>query len=475
MRFDQPSGSWLGGLPMMPENVEWPTASTTEYPERGRTPLHFVAQVACADLPPGLWGGLGPRQGWLLLFLNGEDWDVMENREALQVIHIAELGPERQPPPGIFPVHDEGYTGPDFGFVRSQAEVPTTWRRWPVDVVTAPNHVLQSDHGATIIPDRFASTLYEGATVADGDGPIVVPEGPPFSWRGALYVTDSIARVLSAAVVPELRPTDVEKLDSPAWITKTLAAIDDRLAKDRIALEQWATRDFDAADVKAVAQREWAERSLVERITNLSLARDYVTQGDLRRRMETSHHAYLQWRIESAARVAEIRDHVLSHELDTPLAEGEWEAIRYRLEEHSCVHWMMGYRDVGDAVPTRVETSLITLAEKGLRAASVQIAADYYVASPEKRSMVPPALVQAIEPYWRRLYSNRPHRMGGVHDPIQSDPRIGPTREVLLFQIASDDAMHWTWGDGGAYYVFIDTDRLARNDFTYVKAFFENH
>jgi hypothetical protein len=58
----------------------------------------------------------------LLLFLNGEDWDVMSNPAALQVLHISELGPERQPPPRIRPVHDETYTGPDYGFVRSQAE-----------------------------------------------------------------------------------------------------------------------------------------------------------------------------------------------------------------------------------------------------------------------------------------------------------------------------------------------------------------
>jgi hypothetical protein len=77
VRFDEAPRSWLGGLPMLPDNVQWPMAATTDHPERGRTPLHFVAQVACSDLPRELWGGLGPRTGWLLLFLNGEDWDVM--------------------------------------------------------------------------------------------------------------------------------------------------------------------------------------------------------------------------------------------------------------------------------------------------------------------------------------------------------------------------------------------------------------
>ena len=171
VRFGEPPRSWLGGLPMMPAHVQWPTATTTDHRDRGRTPLHFVAQVACGDLPQELWGGLGPRTGWLLLFLNGEDWDVMENPEALQVIHITDLGPEREPPPGILPVHDETYTGPDYGFVRSQADVPSLWRRWPVDLVPVRNHPVTSDRGVTITPARFASILYENAVVAEGGWP----------------------------------------------------------------------------------------------------------------------------------------------------------------------------------------------------------------------------------------------------------------------------------------------------------------
>jgi uncharacterized protein YwqG len=65
--------------------------------------------------------------------------------------------------------------------------------------------------------------------------------------------------------------------------------------------------------------------------------------------------------------------------------------------------------------------------------------------------------------------------MGGLHDGIQSDAKEGPTSSLLLFQIATDDAMHWVWGDAGAYYVFIDTDRLNAGDFSNLDATFENH
>jgi uncharacterized protein YwqG len=88
---------------------------------------------------------------------------------------------------------------------------------------------------------------------------------------------------------------------------------------------------------------------------------------------------------------------------------------------------------------------------------------------------VPDELVAFMEPHWRALYANRPHRMGGLHDGIQSEAHEGPARQVLLFQIASDDAMHWCWGDVGAYYIFIDTDRLAAGDFSKIEPTFENY
>ena len=460
----------------MPDDVRWPTAVASDHPDRGPTPLHFVGQVACADLPHDLWGGLGPRTGWLLLFLNGEDWDEMANREALQVIHIAQLGSERQPPAGILPVHDEMYTGPDYGFVRSQADVPTVWRRWPVDLVTVPNRPIEGERGVTITPERFASLLYEDAEVAEEKRAFVVPEGPPFSWRGALYVADSIARTLTSGRFAELREADREKVNSPAWVEQTVAAIRERIASDERSLSEWDAREFEATNVKGLAQREWAKKSLAERIANLARARDYLEpRDDFLARMTESLDRFREWRTAGAARVAQIRTRIQSHDLDTPLPEMEWEALRMALESERCTYWVLGYRDLREGAPMRVETSLLTLGAKGLDASKVQIAADYYAASPEKRSMVPPPLIKALEPFWRRLYSNRPHRMGGIHDPIQSDPRVGPTSEVLLFQIATDDAMHWTWGDAGAYYVFIETERLAKNDFSRVNAFFENH
>lgn len=474
VRWDAPARSWIGGLPMMPEDVEWPVGPTTDYPERGQTPLHFVAQIACADLPPELWGGLGPRTGWLLLFLNGQDWDVMDNSKAIRVLHIPELGPERTPPPGIMPVHDEMYTGPNYGFVRSQEDIPATWRRWPVDLVPIPNRAIEGSRVPSVIPENFASVLYGGAP--EKDGRARPPFIAPFTWRGALYVVDSIIRVL--AKEHGLSLDNVRgKVTVPGWVADAITRVDPEIARLQDSPVLRGTADS-AADEAARARLEEARANIARHLEGLREARRFlVDSGDeptLLARIEQSHQAHVEWRADAKQRVPALREAIIAHELDSALPEQDWEALRKALEEDRRPYWLLQSSGTRGLLPALIDQSLLDLAGDGVRAAQVELAADYYV-SPELRHLVPAELVAFMEPHWRSLYSNRPHRMGGLHDGIQSDAEEGPTSSVLLFQIATDDAMHWVWGDAGAYYVFIDTDRLAAGDFSKLRAEFENH
>ena len=110
VRCDEAPASWLGGLPMMPDDMEWPRGINPEKPDEGERPLHFVAQIACADLPPELWGGLGPRQGWLLFFLNSNA-STLDDGKLHQVIHTRTLGAERHPPDALWAVPARVLTG----------------------------------------------------------------------------------------------------------------------------------------------------------------------------------------------------------------------------------------------------------------------------------------------------------------------------------------------------------------------------
>ena len=76
--------SWLGGRPRLPDGMAWP--------EVDGTPLQFIGQLDCRAFPENLWGGLGPRDGWLAIFVGGE------KRLQARVIHCVELGPKKTSP-----------------------------------------------------------------------------------------------------------------------------------------------------------------------------------------------------------------------------------------------------------------------------------------------------------------------------------------------------------------------------------------
>ncbi|SLN59585.1 hypothetical protein AQS8620_02661 [Aquimixticola soesokkakensis] len=56
--------SWVGGLPLLPENMDWPVLE-------GQS-ASFLAQISLSGMPDGLWQGAGPRKGWLVFFAHPE-------------------------------------------------------------------------------------------------------------------------------------------------------------------------------------------------------------------------------------------------------------------------------------------------------------------------------------------------------------------------------------------------------------------
>ncbi|MEM8654517.1 MAG: DUF1963 domain-containing protein [Pseudomonadota bacterium] len=78
------ASSWVGGLPEMPEDMAWPETD-------GKAAM-FLAQIALSDLPDTIWGGLGPKTGWLLFFLAPRDLG------GATVLHITQKGAPRPYP-----------------------------------------------------------------------------------------------------------------------------------------------------------------------------------------------------------------------------------------------------------------------------------------------------------------------------------------------------------------------------------------
>lgn len=60
----QRSAGWFGGMPRLPAGIAWP--------EIEGEPLRFLCQIDLSALPANIWSGLGPRRGWLAVFLHPE-------------------------------------------------------------------------------------------------------------------------------------------------------------------------------------------------------------------------------------------------------------------------------------------------------------------------------------------------------------------------------------------------------------------
>lgn len=442
--------SWLGGLPMMPPHVEWPRSVSAEVPERGERPLHFVAQVACADLPPQLWGGLGPRHGWLLLFIDPNHFEPL-GPDALHVMHIEALGPERAAPVDLGPVDDgEHRFSKDYEYYRSPADIPSTYRRWPVDLVAVADEALEEeDDLVRDTPSNLEMLLHEGLPVTHR-----APRDPqPFTWRGALYVLNVIERPLAKPLSSlKLDKSFVSRLHRLGRPAKTiLAEFDERVAEFAIRRDVRAGR----AALAAFLERHPTPDAIIDHLRE-------------------AYRQYLAWRVSTCERIARERASILTHDLDTLMPVAAWKALKKRLQRNTFRYFTTRPVSIGDKRPHVVLQERIGIFPDRY-AANFEIVADYYVDA-RLRKLIPPSVLSKFEPYYRCLTSNLPHRMGGYHDvDVQWGVPDGPTEDLRLFQIASDGAMNWWWADIGAYYVVIDTKSLRRGDFSKARLCMDTH
>lgn len=475
-RFNEPPRSWIGGLPMMPEDVPWPRSVSFEARELGERPLHFLAQIACEDLPDELWCGLGPRSGWLLFFLDPNQY-FPEDSGSFRILHTQELGVERPVPADLGPVHDGQYSGPDYGYLGTEA--PSTWRRWPVDLVSFPNEAHEEDGHVRVTPPHFAERLYAGAPIAGGPRPEVLPE--PFTWRMALGVIGQFERRLSNPMGKEtLSKAAIAKLSDPhffASLRPDVEAIVERVEELKTALADVADPGSPTAD-EIRQQLALREERLVQAKRLDAFLTAHPTVESLLDYLHSLEEKKEAWQETALQLLARERKRIEARDLDTLLAAEDWALIIERLKSHPLTYWRIAtikaWKDdrLNVSVLEKEETIWGMFDEN--RFGLWQFVSDYYTDA-QHQALIPPALLETYEPWWRQLADNRPHRMGGYHDGLQSEAQIGPTNTLLLLQVASDPAMNWVWGDAGVYYFWIRPDDLATGDFSKATAILECH
>ncbi|QDH33908.1 DUF1963 domain-containing protein [Porphyrobacter sp. YT40] len=459
---DEPPRSWLGGLPMMPDAVEWPRGVNEQYPERGEIPLHFLAQIACEDLPAEMWVGLGPRTGWLLFFINPNHFSG-EGKGLHRVIYTRKLGSERRPPFDCGPVHDKVHTGGSYNWL-DKDDIPAFWRRWPIDIVPMPNALtLHEENGSTwksASPDNLSEVLYADVPHSKTEFASPMPRIRPLTFGQAQTAVESLAKSLRFKVRSPIDDKARELLLADGGHQHLIAELGAGLER----LREIAPDDRGEGQARRLAFLEAA----VPEYRSMDAAK-------LLESIETRHAQWLAWREKLAEGCDQITAMLGKSDADAPLQEDYWQQLTATFEGKHFDHLELRHSRIraGD-FPVSLMSPRETIELKPPQGMD-QIAIEYYL-DPARRHLLPADWAAAQEPAWRALYNNRPHRMGGYHDGVQSEPIEDPAfGQMLLMQIATDDAMDWCWGDGGVYFFWIRPEHLEACDFSGVEVWLECH
>jgi uncharacterized protein YwqG len=522
IRFHEQPRSWLGGLPMMPVSVKWPR-------EPEGAPLHFVAQIACADLPENLWNGQGPRKGWLLFFIESMKFEDEAGSDLVRILHIDTLGPERGPPQDMPTVRHAMSDYIDYAEPRIRPGVPKLWRKWPVDLVAQTYDMDDVDEECGP-PPVSAQDLY-GAPVSErgfyGKDNFGIEQ--PLTWRGALYFLEGIVRDLNprdfkcnflgssgllgapeadqdefnrelrqrteanpacadrevgwgprVKAVTDRIKADLHEERSTGWMKRAYVALDRELAR----LEDWRARyqaEFDdgTASLDATTLKNLEEKIgyQLKSIEGNEETRAYLDElfapyrgpeGEQRFNAEIKAlgEAHLAWGRKMAGRADECLEKVRSKNLDDLIPAAEWHAIREQFSQAKSVFW----QGAGSRVLAKVERGLST--GRHLEMAIREDLLDLY--SRDATGLQALSLDQrdAFEQKLRYIEDGLPHRMGGHPNPVQGGTMPG---HELVLQLATDRAMGWMWGDVGAVYVTMTPKDLTKMRFDNVYALLEGH
>ena len=500
IRFHEEPYGWLGGLPRLPAGVEWPRAETG-------TPLHFEAQVDCARLPAALWGGLGPREGWLLVFVDFEGIDDEKAEPIARVLHVTQLGPEAAPPTGFY------WSRRDVIDLSGLPEIPAGaqrqhFRKWPVDlVVTGPDtsELTGSELYGAPEHEHIVSALKDFTT------------DRPRTWRGVLTILGGLVKYYDAKNYknywgglldyPEPDQNDFNKVcqqrrELPEWKSKRSLYSDDDPLRAHMREERrkgWTQRAFkvldeetrismqkldeyrtELADAAAKGDKQKAgvvsqsvsyfEKQLNDRRAHRAYLRDLFAQYpseegfvDEIRRVGLAH---LAWAQKVQDRLRQILVRIARMDLDAPVEPAKWNALVAALAGIKSTYWQKTH-----------ETNLLHKIEAGVwlnRNFSNVLRdelLDCYASPPSSADGIDAETLAELEPRLRTLECEKPHKMGGFIDSHYDEPL--EEGHVLLFQIASDAACGWICGDLGFVYVSIHASDLAAGSFGKVKAWLE--
>ncbi len=164
--------SWIGGAPMLPSVMGWPQVNGS--------PSWFIAQIALEELPAGIWGGLGPREGWLAFFVPTEGG--IDNN--FQVFHFS--GPvATRPWPEVDRTFYFGTTGDGARKVLTRAGLSVAPHPPRFSLEVQPNDRTDESQNPSVPAERPRAAIYNDYDPRS-------PEFRPFNRSGARALVSAL-------------------------------------------------------------------------------------------------------------------------------------------------------------------------------------------------------------------------------------------------------------------------------------------
>lgn len=408
--------SWLGGRPRIPAAMPWPEIEGTS--------CDFIAQIALAELPAELWHGLGPRDGWLALFLHPTSYRG-------HLLHISELGPARDAPNP--PADVDGWYNP-YGLHRKDAVQERYMIRavpqWPVDLVVIPAQESEQEEGKS---GELGHAFYKNGF------DLVDRAHHPFDWPGMLALVDSALAVLERRYAPEL--------PSPNLLEQQLAAVEARLAAGSYVTE--AGKEPTPFTPEQIATIQRSAASLRELIPIAAEAR----------RMGLS----------AQAAVRQIAADVHEQAKRLPFSPELAEAL---LTDMQAINWMHITRHSdpkrgpgAEVIEPRIFPITVHNADAPL------FAWDYHVlhfdmarhAYCRDMASVPAVTRTLYEPIWRDLNVGRTPKLGGFPRAHVND--FSPDIHVIALEVPSNQPLGWMFGDVDDLVLLMTQEQIAAGRF----------
>jgi hypothetical protein len=408
--------AWLGGGACLPEGFDWPDEDGTR--------LQLIVQFDCSLLPADVWDGLGPRHGWLAIFLNPKTANPT-------VLHFADAGPYQASPP----LDSEcNIVGLDMRPSKSD-ERPRpvqAFPRWPVDLVTVRKG--KNDPRAAGWSEIQNSRYAEEWDIAE-------PRFHPFDWDSARVMMDLAVKTVDKRLYRgELRA---------------------QLKPDAMAASEARLADSKASGAEASKFLEM-QLNLDEAKAGLRVHADAVANGDrivdrlkaLKAQVDEMSAAQPFSTAALAPILAEMQGmQVLSLKVPPLYRDGQKLPVEQRAEEGVTLRSLPVTAHDRDRLSWA--HSYVTYLQD--RAKHI------YTADPSSLSE---ALRADCEAIWKDRAS---HEMGGLgHVPWNYVHDFDPARDVTLLELPSSKLMNWQFGDVDHLVLTVKKADLAQGRFDQV-------